>query len=114
MHRRLEPLQSVPDGGQQLERLVGQLDPPAGASEQRHLYVRLERLDLLADGGGRHIERVGGGRKIQGGRDRLEHAQRTQRQPVVGGGRHVKFFLTRCQALDLLNRAAWAKVASVG
>jgi len=109
-HRTLQPLEAVPDGGQKLQRFVGEFDAPARAPEKRNLKVFLQHLDLLADGGGRHVQHLCRGRKIQCRRDGLEDAQRPERQPVVGG-RHVKFFLTRCQGLRLLSRRGCSTVS---
>ncbi len=89
-HRTLQPLEPIPDGRQKFQRLVGQFDAPSCSPEERNLKIFLQHFDLLTDGGGRHVQHLRRGRKIQGRRDGLEDAQRAERQPVIGGG-HVKF-----------------------
>ena len=86
----LELLEPGSHGGQQFQALVGDFHPPAVAPKQRHLDVPFQRLDLLADGGGRDVERIGGGREAQVSGHGLEYAQGSQRQSVVGGW-HFKF-----------------------
>src|SRR5258708_28555132 len=106
-----ELFEAGPHGGQQFEAFVGDFHPPAVAPKQRHLDIRLQRLDLLADGCGRDIERIGSGREIQVRGHRLEYPQGSQWQSVVGGW-HLKFSLTDCQTLRLLRIGAWSNVLS--
>src|SRR5580704_7346178 len=113
LHGGFELFEAGPHGGQQFEAFVGDLDPPAVSPKQRHLDIPLERLDLLADGGRRDIERIGGGREIQVRGHRFEYPQGSQWQSVVGGW-HLKLSLTDCQALRLLPIDAWSNVFSVG
>src|SRR5450631_1735580 len=109
----LELFETGSHGGQQFQTFVGDFDAPAGSPKQRYLDIPFQRLDLLADGGGRHIECIGGGRKTQMSGHGLEYAQRSQRQSVVGG-RHFKFSLTHCQTLRLLRSGPWSNVTVAG
>jgi hypothetical protein len=76
------------------------------------LDVGLQRFDLLADGRGGDIQRIGGFRKTQVRGHRLEHPQGSQRQSVVCGW-HLKFSLTVCQALNLFGSGAGANLCNV-
>lgn len=77
--------QTGPHGRQQFQALLGDLHAPAASAEQRHLDIRLQCLDLLADRGRGDVEGSSGVRETQMRRHRLEHAQGAQGQPVVGG-----------------------------
>ena len=63
LHRGLELVEAATHAGQQLLAFGGEFDTPAGALEQLYLQVVLERLDLLADGGRRHVQGLGRIRK---------------------------------------------------
>ena len=90
LHRGLELVEPATHAGQQLLALGRQLDTATGTLEKLHLQVVLERLDLLADRRRRHVQGLGGVRERQARSDRLEDAQRVERQPGIGGG-HVSF-----------------------
>ena len=73
---------------QQLRTLLRQRDGARMAPEQGHPDVRLERLDLRADGSGRHAEFLGGGGEAQVRGDGLEDAQGVERDATRGWGGH--------------------------
>ena len=84
VERGLQVGEAAADSRQQQQAFRRQFDVAAGAPEQRHLQVILERLDLHAHRRGRDVQGVGGGRKAQPRGDGLEDAQRVERQPVEG------------------------------
>jgi hypothetical protein len=61
-------------------RLIGQLKPLGRATEQHDAEHFLERTDLLADGGRRHRQFVGGAGKAQMPGGGVEHAQAVERK----------------------------------
>src|ERR1700734_2522553 len=105
-----EFFETGPHGGQQFEALVGDFHPPSVAPKQGHLDIPLQSFDLLADGRGRDVERIGGEGETQMRSHRLEYPQGSQWQSVVGG-RHLKFSLTACQTLRLLPIGARSTVS---
>ena len=90
LHRRFELIEPAPDARQQLLPFGGEFDTPSGPLEQLHLQVVLERLDLLAHGRRRHVQRFGRIRERQPRGHGFEDSQRIERQAGVGGG-HVSF-----------------------
>jgi hypothetical protein len=108
-----ELFETCPHGGQQFEALVRDFHAPAVAPKKRDLNVPFQGLDLLTDGGGRDIERIGGGGEAQVSGHGLEYPQGSQRQSVIGG-RHFKSSLTACQTLHLLRIGARSNVFDVG
>jgi len=89
---RFELIESAPDPGQQPHSFGSKLHVAPVTAEKRRLQVVLERLDLLAHGGRRDVQRLGGCAEIEPGGHGLEHAQRIQRQSIVGGV-HRRLFL---------------------
>ena len=75
LHRGFELVEPAAHAGQQLLPLGREFDAPPGTLEQLHLQVVLERLDLLADGRRRHVQRLGRVRKRQPRRHRFEDSQ---------------------------------------
>src|SRR5262245_9683589 len=60
MQRRFELIEPATHAGQQLQAFRSELDLAAVAPEERGAQVILEGLDLLADGGRRDAQRLGG------------------------------------------------------
>ena len=103
---RFEFVEAISDRRQQFESLLGDFDPAPTAAKQRHLNVRFERLDLLAHGGRRDVERVGGRREIRVGGHGFKASQGPQGEPSEGRW-HVKYFSTHGQTLHLSRLRGW-------
>ena len=82
-------VEGVAQVGQQRLGVLGQDQPARQAAEQRHAQPLLQPLHLVADGGRRHRQFVGGGDEalVPGGG--LEGTQRVQGQQ---GARHAKAY----------------------
>jgi hypothetical protein len=65
VNRILQRVQSLPDLGQQLHTVRGQLNVPALPSKQSQAKVLFERLDLHAYRAHRHAQRFRSSRKLQ-------------------------------------------------
>jgi hypothetical protein len=95
--RTAQLVEAAPDTRQQFCTLLCERHGARVTPEQWYADVRLERLDLRADGGRRHAELLRCGRKAEVGGDGLEDPQGVQRD-AVGRGCHagpcVKGYLT--------------------
>ena len=76
--------------GPQLLSFGGEFNTPPGPLEQLYLQIVLERFDLLAHRGGRHMLGFGGICERQPRRHRFEDSQRVERQAGIGSS-HVSF-----------------------
>ena len=85
LDRAAQFVEAAPHAGQQLGAFLRQRDRAGVATEQRHADVGLERLDLGADGGGRHAEFLRRRGEAQVSRHGFEDAQGVQGHPVRGG-----------------------------
>jgi hypothetical protein len=57
------------------DRRIGQADPSAGPLEQRHARLALEHRELLRDGRGRELQRVGDRRDRAASMQLVQQAQ---------------------------------------
>ncbi len=79
---------------------VGQLDVACTALEQCLAEVRFQRLDLLADRRGAHVQMLGGARKVFHARGGFEYPQPVQRWNAASHcifPLQVKFYLTKAK-----------------
>ena len=79
-HRAAHALEAGVQPGIDQPARIGQLDRAGAAMEQRQAELLLQRADLMAERGGRHMQFVGGFGETQMPRDRLEGAQRIERR----------------------------------
>jgi hypothetical protein len=89
LHRGLELVEAATHAGQQLLALGREFYSPAGALEELHLKVVLQRFHLLADRRRRHVQGLGGVGERQSRGHGLEDTQGIERQAGIGGG-HVR------------------------
>ena len=83
-HRAAHALEAGMQAGIDQPAGIGQFDRAGAAVKQRQAELLLQRADLVAERGGRHVQFVGGLGEAQMAGDRLEGAQRIERRKRLG------------------------------